>query len=454
MDDAHIAVDVANALCGGFRGGFSLTDAGSPRPSQIFLPFRHAVSGCKRRFRDGEFDLDLSYVTPRLIGMGYPSRGLVSTYRNPAVEVSRFLESRHAGHYKVYNLCSEREEDFSQYFRRVERFPFNDHNPCPMKMLTSICRSIEAYLSRDPANVAAVHCKAGKGRTGLVIAAYLIHVGICASADEALGHFASARTVDGKGVTIPSQIRYVRYYEELLWGPLPSALRTFRIRRLILRGMPGDVVSSGSGLYFKVRRWEGSGADLRARTVFNWRRHSGRDMRRLGARETIGKFDCKGLGVCVRGDVQIAIFSENFVGLRQRLCSFWFNTAFCKREDALLFSKVDLDGVSWDKKHQRLPADFAVQVFVSDADCRGSRLDEIRPRRSGLPGCTRRDARADVGAFSACTGADADALSPDCVSDSGPFTVTYGSSGGDGEAQDGDEEDGADTSLDSTSDED
>ena len=77
-------------------------------------------------------------------------------------------------------------------------------------------RNPERLLQADPDNVAAIHCKAGKGRTGLILASYLIYCGLKPTAAEALEFYGWARTVDGKGVTIVSQIRYVNYFEQQL----------------------------------------------------------------------------------------------------------------------------------------------------------------------------------------------------------------------------------------------
>ncbi len=66
---------------------------------------------------------------------------------------------------------------------------------------------MHAWLLKDDDNVIAVHCKAGKGRTGLIISAYLVHAGLAPHTTAALKMFGDIRTHDGKGVTIPSQMR-------------------------------------------------------------------------------------------------------------------------------------------------------------------------------------------------------------------------------------------------------
>ena len=50
-----------------------------------------------------------------------------------------------------------------------------------------------AWLLQDPANVIAVHCKGGKGRTGMVVACLLLRQGIQCDPAVALDFFAAKR---------------------------------------------------------------------------------------------------------------------------------------------------------------------------------------------------------------------------------------------------------------------
>jgi len=174
---------------------------------------KHIVSKKKRRYEKDGFDLDLSYIGKHLIAMGFPASNMEAAYRNSMSEVQKFLNKYHKGHYKVYNLCSERRYKESE-FEKFAAFGFDDHNSCPFKLLLDCCADIHSFLKSDEKNnVVAVHCKAGKGRTGLVISAYLLYAGICKTAVDALDMFGRERTSNNKGVTIPSQMRYVRYME-------------------------------------------------------------------------------------------------------------------------------------------------------------------------------------------------------------------------------------------------
>ena len=52
---------------------------------------RDLVSGNRRRFADEEYNLDLTYITPQIIAMSYPSSGLEGIYRNPIDKVRNGL---------------------------------------------------------------------------------------------------------------------------------------------------------------------------------------------------------------------------------------------------------------------------------------------------------------------------------------------------------------------------
>lgn len=323
---------------------------------------RGVVSKEKRRFKDDGFDLDLSYVTPRVIAMGWPARGLESVFRNPAAEVQRLLTNRHRNHYKVYNLVSEHEPDFD-LFPEIEYFPFGDHNPCPLDLLPLLCQSIHTYLGADPANVVAIHCKAGKGRTGLAIAAYLLHCGICEDAEKALATFAEGRTKDRQGVTIPSQIRYVHYYSHLLRQGLAMPAPTCRITRVALMSVPTfSFTSGGCHPYFKVKVWQGHGMSRRLVTYYSYRKRAA--VQHFKPEDHMVELDCSEHGLVVRGDVKLVLCHAGLRGKPTEMCSMWFNTRFSNSRDMLIFDKNVIDGANKDAKCTNFAHAFEVRVSL------------------------------------------------------------------------------------------
>ncbi|KAK8797067.1 hypothetical protein WA158_004277 [Blastocystis sp. Blastoise] len=198
-----------------------------------FSLLRSLVSKSKKRYQDKQFDLDLSYITPRIIAMGYPSSNMEGLYRNKLSDVVNFFNTRHAHHYKLYNLCIEtvRHYDPEVFDNRVVGYPFLDHNAPPLQMMLDCCQDIHRFLNNDPNNIVAVHCKAGKGRTGVMISSYLYYSHQMKDIDSSLAFYADQRTFNKKGVTIPSQIRFVHYFGELvtLWNAIESIKRQYNI---------------------------------------------------------------------------------------------------------------------------------------------------------------------------------------------------------------------------------
>ena len=235
---------------------------------------RGAVSLNKTRFQQDGFDLDLTYITPRLLAMAFPSVGLEGYYRNDLEQVQRFFRAYHpAHHYRVFNLCEERVYDGAvlggeAYAACLHHFPFDDHNPPVLEMIHPFCVTLREWLESHPENVAAVHCKAGKGRTGLIVACALVHLGVVRSAEEALEYFGTRRTHDGEGVTIPSQKRYVGYYVERFGSEGAAAPTTPSLVAAASSGVappPGTATCGSADRPLGLHSSEGARAELLTR---------------------------------------------------------------------------------------------------------------------------------------------------------------------------------------------
>ena len=181
--------------------------------------FKRLVSKQKRRFHDSDFDLDMSYITEKVIAMGFPSTGVQALYRNSLADIIKFFKTKHNDIVKVYNLCIEKDRIYNKDIfpnSKVGLFPATDHNPSPIKLILEFCIDICLYLIKNPKGVAAVHCKAGKGRTGVMICSYLVFSGLCKNCEQAFRYYGRMRTKNNTGVTIASQRRYIRYFETFL----------------------------------------------------------------------------------------------------------------------------------------------------------------------------------------------------------------------------------------------
>lgn len=180
--------------------------------------------------------------------MGFPAQGIEKLYRNSFEDVKTFLDDKHGPNYKVFNLCAERTYESSLFGgdERVSCYPFDDHNPPSIDMIRLFCVDARRWLSEDPIHVVAIHCKAGKGRTGVMVCCLLLALRRYNTANEALEFYAAKRTNNNKGVTIPSQIRYVHYFENYINGPQFTFDRKFvpmriSFSRIIIRNLPKTI---------------------------------------------------------------------------------------------------------------------------------------------------------------------------------------------------------------------
>eukprot|EP01103_Thecamoeba_quadrilineata_P012808 TRINITY_DN339_c0_g1_i2.p1 TRINITY_DN339_c0_g1~~TRINITY_DN339_c0_g1_i2.p1 ORF type:complete len:270 (-),score=39.49 TRINITY_DN339_c0_g1_i2:808-1617(-) len=214
----------------------------------LFNSFRRIVSKDKHRFQFDNYDLDLSYITDRVIAMCQPGESFQKMFMNDIDKLAQFFKMYHKDHYMIYNL-SETTYDYKKFDYRVKSFGFTDHHNPTLSSLIRIVVDIDTFLKADNSNVVAIHCRAGRGRTGTVISSYLLFSKYLINFLEeeqvfaALTLFAKRRSHNNLGVRVPSQIRYVQYFYQYLrtcplLPPPPAPVATLYLEKILFLDLP------------------------------------------------------------------------------------------------------------------------------------------------------------------------------------------------------------------------
>ena len=177
--------------------------------------------------------------------MAFPAEGVEATYRNNIDQVAQLLRRKHGQNYILYNL-SNRPYDCAKFNGQVINWcGFPDHHPPPLPLLFKIVHSIHEWLSGSPENIAVIHCLAGKGRTGVIIACFFAYCGFFPNAEQGLNFFSYRRSINCWGVTGPSQLRYIDYYDSILQDKSIPHMNTMHLRRIHFGPMPRFAIGGG-----------------------------------------------------------------------------------------------------------------------------------------------------------------------------------------------------------------
>ncbi|XP_066872994.1 phosphatidylinositol 3,4,5-trisphosphate 3-phosphatase TPTE2-like [Kogia breviceps] len=325
---------------------------------------RRMVSGNKRRYKKDGFDLDLTYITERIIAMSFPSSGKQSLYRNPIKEVVRFLDTKHQNHYRVYNLCSEKAYDAKYFHDRVRRYMIDDHNVPSLSEMVAFSKEVKEWMAQDEENVTVIHCKGGKGRTGTMICAYLLASEIFATAEDSLYYFGERRTDKStsskfQGIETPSQNRFVGYFAMVknTYNLTLPPVKKLTMKKIIIYSIRG--VGKGNGKDLKVQ------IIMQRKPVFFC--SASKNCRIVHDAETdrviINPSNCPPL----YDEVKVKFLSSSDLPKYYDDCPFffWFHTSFIQN-NRLYLSRSELDNPHKPKAWKIYRPEFAVEVYFDD----------------------------------------------------------------------------------------
>ncbi|XP_014324981.1 cyclin-G-associated kinase isoform X1 [Xiphophorus maculatus] len=157
-------------------------------------------------------DLDISYITSRIAVMSFPAEGVESAIKNNIEDVRLFLDSRHAGHYAVYNL-SRRSYRPSRFHNRVSECNWQVRRAPNLRSLYNVCKNMHVWLKQDQRNICIVHCMDGRAASAVAVCSFLCFCRLFTTAEAAVYMFSMKRCPPGIS---PSHKRYIEYMCDMM----------------------------------------------------------------------------------------------------------------------------------------------------------------------------------------------------------------------------------------------
>uniref|UniRef100_A0A3P8S415 Tensin 2b n=1 Tax=Amphiprion percula TaxID=161767 RepID=A0A3P8S415_AMPPE len=192
------------------------------------------------------YDFDLTYITERIISVFFLPDLDEQRYRRNLQEVASMLKSKHQD--KFLNLKQK-----SSTVIQVQDYGWPDLHAPPLDRICAVCKAMETWLTSDPNNVVVLHCKGNKGKTGVIVAAYMHYSKISAGADQALTTLAMRKFCEDKVSSSlqPSQNRYIYYFGGLLSGTIKMNSSPLFLHQILIPSLPN--FQAGGGQFYSSR---------------------------------------------------------------------------------------------------------------------------------------------------------------------------------------------------------
>ncbi|TRY85972.1 hypothetical protein DNTS_021020 [Danionella cerebrum] len=217
------------------------------------IPPRNSMESVMEKLMGSHYDFDLTYITERIISVLYLSELDEQQYRANLKEVASMLKSKHQDKFLLINL-SEKRHDICRLNPKVEEFGWPDLHAPPLDKICSVCKTMENWLNSDPRNVVVLHCKGNRGKTGVIVAAYMHYSKISAGADQALSTVAMRKFCEDKISSFlhPSQNRYIYYFAGLLSGAIKMNSSPLFLQQILFPVLLNYQSGGGYSAFLKI----------------------------------------------------------------------------------------------------------------------------------------------------------------------------------------------------------
>uniref|UniRef100_A0A3Q0SCX0 Tensin 2a n=1 Tax=Amphilophus citrinellus TaxID=61819 RepID=A0A3Q0SCX0_AMPCI len=202
------------------------------------------------RVMERNYDFDLTYITERIISVFFPPKLEEQRYRLNLKEVAAMLKSKHQEKFLLLNL-SERRHDITRLNPKVHDFGWPDLHAPPLDKICAICKAMENWLNSDPQHVVVLHCKGNKGKTGVIIAAYMHYSKIS-------GLFTFIICLQKMLFSIKilqtssSSFRYIYYFGGLLSGAIKMNSSPLFLHQVLIPSLPNFQGEGGYYPFLKI----------------------------------------------------------------------------------------------------------------------------------------------------------------------------------------------------------
>ncbi|XP_061489326.1 putative tyrosine-protein phosphatase auxilin isoform X2 [Rhineura floridana] len=180
-------------------------------------------------------ELDISYITSRIIVMSFPGEGVELGFRNHIDNVRTFLDSSHPDRYTVFNL-SPKSYRTTRFHNRVSECSWPVRQAPSLHNLYAVCKNMHNWLQQNPKNVCVIHCMDGRVASAVLVSAMFCFCHLFSNPAHAIQLLNSKRP----GIVLwPSHRRYIGYICDLIADkPIQPHCKPLTIKSVLLSPVP------------------------------------------------------------------------------------------------------------------------------------------------------------------------------------------------------------------------